>query len=124
MPKAQQLFQVYKQRLLTALMQDEGINVIPNLTWSDIESLDWILEGFPQNSVIALSTNGCLNKKAKYDFLECYKKAISIINPIQIIIIGKVPDELKDDARVIEIKSQIEYLHTLRKRSKNYGRTQ
>ncbi len=118
MPKAQQIFQVYKQRLISALMQNAGINLIPNLTWSDVNSLDWILEDFPKHSVIALSTNGCLNKEVKQEFIECYKKAISMIQPLQIIIIGTVPDEIKDDERIVGIKSQIEYLHNLDKRSK------
>lgn len=115
MPKAQQIFQVYKQRLLSALMQNEGINLIPNVTWSDIESIDWILEDFPQNSVIALSTNGCLNSDVKQEFIRCYKKTISLLNPIQIIIIGTVPTELKDDTRIVELKSRLDYLHFLKK---------
>ena len=113
MPKAQQIFQVYKQRLLSALMRNEGINLIPNLTWSDLDSLDWILEDFPKHSVVALSTNGCLNKKIKNDFIQCYKKAIRMVDPIQIIIIGTVPAELKEDKRIVEIKSHLDYLNNL-----------
>lgn len=97
MPIAQQIFQVYKSRLLAYYWQSLGFNVIPNLSWSTLDSLDWSLEGIPKHSIVALSTNGVLNKKTKTQFIECYKKAIKILEPKKVIIIGEVPTEIQSD---------------------------
>lgn len=110
MPKAQQIFQVYKSRLISAYIQSKGQTVVPNISWSSIESLSWTLEGIPKHSTIALSTNGCLNPKVKNEFVECYKKAIEILEPTKIIIVGEVPKEIRDDDRIINFESHLTIL--------------
>lgn len=113
MPIAQQIFQVYKSKLLVAYWQSRGLNVIPNISWSDLDSLNWCLEGIPKHSVISLSTNGVLKKNIKQDFIQCYKKTIEILEPIKIIIIGEVPEEIKSD-KIINFSNRINYLRNLK----------
>lgn len=117
-PKPLRLFNLYKQRLLTAFWQSKGICVIPNLTWSSLEDLDECLEGFPKHSVIALSTNGCLNKRTKERFLECFNKAIQIIEPLKIILVGEIPTELKNNKNIVQFYSHSKHFENLKKRSK------
>lgn len=124
MPKAQQIFQVYKARLITAYMQKKGINVIPNIVWSDEQSLEFCLDGLPINSVVALSTNGCLNKEVKPNFIKMFNIVMSKLQPKQIIVIGSVPAELKDK-RIVEISSHINRLRCMySKGATKNGRTQ
>lgn len=117
MPKAQQIFQVYKSRLLAANFQAKGYNVIPNISWSDEDSLKWTLEGIPKHSTIALSTNGVLNKDTKEKFIKCYKKAIQTLEPTTIIIIGEIPKELQSDKNV-QFDNRINHLRSLKKLGK------
>lgn len=115
MPKALQIYQIYKSRLLCSFWQSLGLDVIPNISWSDYDSLEWTLEGIPKNSVVALSTNGVLNKKTKDSFIQCYKKAIDIIKPTKIIIVGEVPTEIQSDL-IINFTNRINHLRNLKKK--------
>lgn len=114
-PKPLKIFNLYKQRLLTAYWQKQGILVIPNLTWSSFEDLDECLDGFPKHSVIALSTNGCLNKKTKATFIECFNKAIKIVAPLKIIIVGEIPTELKNVKNILQFDSYSKHFENLKK---------
>lgn len=100
MPKAQQIFQVYKSRLIAAYCQHLGMNVIPTVSWSDLDSLEWSLEGLPTHSTIAISTNGCINKDTKETFIQCYKKVIEKLKPTKIIVIGRMIEEIKSDITI------------------------
>ena len=115
MPKALQIYQIYKSRLLCSYWQSLGLDVIPNISWSDYDSLEWTLEGIPKNSVVALSTNGVLNKKTKDNFIKCYKKAIEILKPTIVIIVGEVPKEIQSDL-IINFPNRIKYLRNLKKK--------
>lgn len=116
MPKAQQIFQVYKSRLISAYIQSLGQAVIPNINWSTFDSLNWTMDGVPRHSTIALSTNGCLNSKVKDNFVKCYKKAIEILEPTNIVIVGEIPKEIQKDDRIINFDS---YLTILQKKKRS-----
>lgn len=115
MPKALQIYQIYKSRVLCAYWQSLGIEVIPNISWSDLDSLEWTLAEIPKNSVVALSTNGVLNKKTKDNFIQCYKKAIEMLKPTKVIIVGEIPKEIQSDL-IINFPNRINHLRNLMKK--------
>lgn len=116
LPKPIQIYNLYRQRLLTAYWQNLGIKVIPNLTWSDEESLKITLDGMPKYSVIALSTNGCLkNKKTKNEFLKCFNKAINYLKPIKMLVIGNIPIELQSNDKIIQYDNYSKHFENLHK---------
>ena len=117
-PSPLKIFNLYKQRLLTAYWQNLGIKVIPNVCWSSLDDLEFCLEGLPKNSVLALSTNGCLNKEVKDEFVECFNKMIKILNPLKVIIIGSIPIELKKYKNIILFNSHIIHFENLKKGDK------
>lgn len=118
-PKPLRMFNLYKQRLLMAYWQNEGINVIPNLTWSSMDDLEECLKGFPKYSVIALSTNGCMmNKRTKTSFIKCFNKAVEILKPLKIIIVGLVPEGLERNKNIIQFNSYSKHFENLKKGSK------
>lgn len=114
MPKALQIYQIYKSRLLCAYWQRLGLDVIPNISWSDYDSLLWTLEGIPMHSVVAISTNGVLNKKTRDNFIQCYKKAIEILQPTKVVIVGEVPTEIQSNL-IVNFPNRINYLRKLSK---------
>lgn len=98
MPKAIQIYNCYRNRALARFYQKQGIKVIPAIGWSDYESFDWCFDGIPQGSAVAVSSNGCLqNSISKQTFIKGFNKMMEILNPCQIIMIGKIPDEIKND---------------------------
>lgn len=105
-----QLFNVYKSRLISAYYYSKGINVIPTLTWSDETSLEWVLDGLPKESVVAVSSNGCLNNLTVDEFTRLYKIVMERLNPIKVVFVGKVPEELKDDVRIVPFESHLQKL--------------
>lgn len=116
MPLPLQLYNSYRSKLLASFWENNGIEVIPNLNWSDENSLNFSLEGLPKYSVVALSTNGVL--KNKEEFLKCFNKAIEILKPIKIILIGGTMEELKINDKIIKFNSHIDYLENLKKDGK------
>lgn len=97
MPKALQIYNCYRNRALARYFQKEDINIIPAVGWSDRDSFSWCFDGIAYGSAVAISSNGCYNNpEAKTNFIEGFYKMLEIINPCQVIFVGKVPDELKD----------------------------
>jgi hypothetical protein len=60
MPLAVQLHNVFRSRLIGAFWQRHGLRVIPTLQWSTPESFDFVFDGLPERSTVAVSTVGVL----------------------------------------------------------------
>lgn len=94
LPKAHQIWNCYRNRLLAAFWQARGVKIIPNVSWGDESSFAWCFDGIPQNSVVAISTVGTRsNKKA---FLRGYRRMLKVLKPTQIIVYGKIYPEMKE----------------------------
>lgn len=106
LPKMTQLWNLFRSRALAYFWQKNGVNVIPNVTWSNKESFEFCFDGLPKNSTIALSSVGCTkNPTALLNFCEGYLKACEILEPTNIIFYGKIPESLKNDTRIIHIQT-------------------
>lgn len=77
---------------MTNLLQDNGVNVIPNITWSLRDSFTY---SFPQSlahSTIAINCNGVKSSDlASYRWKAGYKKALEL-SPSHIIRYGEIMD--------------------------------
>jgi hypothetical protein len=58
MPRVIRAFNVYRNRWCGRFWQENGIKVIPTVTWSSENTLDFCFDGVPQGSTIAVSTMG------------------------------------------------------------------
>lgn len=58
MPMAAQLWQVYRSRWCGAYWQNNGVNVIPSVTWGYPDTYDFAFAGLPTGSVVAVSSVG------------------------------------------------------------------
>lgn len=98
MPKALQIYNHYRKHYVAALWQRGGIKVIPNICWSTPDSYDWCFDGEPKNSIVAISSVGCLkDPECKEYFLQGYAEMLKRLEPSQTIIYGATPDELKTE---------------------------
>lgn len=58
MPIANQIWNVYRSRLIGYIMQQKGLTVIPTLQWCMRESYDFCFEGIEPGGTVAVSTIG------------------------------------------------------------------
>lgn len=89
MPRALKIFNVYRNRWCGRFWQDNGITVIPTVTWSDADSLQYCLDGIPKHSTIAISTMG-EGRWAKWQSLRNnWNFVIDTLQPDCILLYGK-----------------------------------
>ena len=91
MPRAMQIWNIYRMRLIGQIMQDAGLNVIPILRTLGDDTIDWCFDGIEPGGVYANSTIGIV--KADKDFKEmCYKELSAvkrILKPECIVLYGE-----------------------------------
>lgn len=58
MPRAAQVWQIYRSRWCGAYWASMGVQVVPTVSWSDAASLSFCLSGLPKRSALALSALG------------------------------------------------------------------
>lgn len=93
MPEPIQKWNKYRSNLLAAWWSARGVDVIPNLVWSDEASYEWCFEGIPSGSVVCTSAVGCLrNKEAMELWEDGFRAAMEAVKPKKVLIVGKVPD--------------------------------
>ena len=88
MPKAFQIWNVYKNAWLGNYYQNQGINIIPNVTWSIGTLCDYHYKHMPKESVIAISHIGISNPEREI-FQQELTLVIQELRPIQILLYGK-----------------------------------
>jgi len=106
LPTPINIYNCWRNKVLTAFYQKNGIEVIPNVGWSDETSYKWCFDGLPVNSVVAISSNGCLyDKEAKRLFINGFNEMKKRLKPIKIIVIGSLPKELQKEPNIIFFNS-------------------
>ena len=99
-PKAIQLYNHYKKHWCGAYWQAHGLTVIPTITWSSPDTLEWAFDGEPVGGVVSLSSFGMFGTdEAKAWMLDGYREMLRRIEPVQVLWKGRVPDELAGDAK-------------------------
>lgn len=92
-PRAIQIYNHYRKHWLGAYWQENGIRVIPTISWSDHSSYEWCFDGEPVGGTVIISSVGTqVNKQAGQLFMDGYREMLDRLQPSQIIIHGNVPD--------------------------------
>lgn len=90
MPKAMQIWNTYRNRLLGAWLQNNGKYVIPTVSWSDFDSYAFCFDGLPTGGTFALSTIGTQkSSQSKYFFEQGYEQFVKCCKPDAIIVYGQ-----------------------------------
>ena len=102
-PLVMQLYNHYRKHWIGAYLQQNGIDVIPTISWSTPDSVDWCFDGEPVGGAVAVSSVGCLqDKESRALFLEGYNEMLRRLKPTQIIFYGKIPGDISGN--IINIK--------------------
>ena len=89
---------VYFNRAVGFYLQKQGIPVIPNIRWSDEKSFEYCFLGVPKNTIIAMSTHGCIrSKEQKRIFKLGVERTIKELQPSAIILHGHMPEDVFSD---------------------------
>ena len=107
MPLAMQIWNTYRSRLLGQYWQDNGINVIPTVSWSDERSYSFCFDGVPRRSVISVSTRGCVRQEEPRKLWQAgMAEAVRRLEPTKILIYGSKIEFDHGDAEVIWIPAR------------------
>lgn len=106
MPLPMQQWNEYRRRALGNYWQQNGITVIPTLSWTDYRSFDFCFDGLPRESVLAVSTVGVKRDK---DAAEIWQKgmeqALFRLEPECVILYGGNFGFDFDGCRVVEFSA-------------------
>lgn len=113
-PKAVQIYNHYRKHWLGAYWQQNGITVVPTISWSDHDSYEWCFDGEPVGGIVAVSTVGTqLNRDAGLLFIDGYREMMKRLEPSAVIMYGNIPDEC--EGNIIPVRA---FMHSIRERAK------
>ena len=85
----QNIWNCTRNRVMAYYLQKNGINVIPVASWCQEEDFEWCFDGLPENSSIAVSSNGCKSSPyGKRMFLRGIEELQRRKRPYKIIVCG------------------------------------
>lgn len=95
MPIAQQIYNVFRNRVLAYFFTKNGIKTIFNLSFSDERSLPFALEGVPKQSVLAVSNLGTMASKCDAGCFEWILDALLLkAKPKDLVLFGSVNNNI------------------------------
>ena len=104
MPFGAKVFNVWRSRMIGALLQSAGATVVPTLQWAERASFDYCFDGLPVGSVVSISTVGVMrNPLSRKVFLEGFDAAMERLAPSTVLLYGSRPKECDfGSARVVQ----------------------
>lgn len=110
-PEPLQRWNHYRNQLLTAWLQTQGVCIIPTAGWSDPASFAWCFDGMPEGGAVAVSTVGCLiHKQATAAFMAGFDEMLRRLSPEVVIVYGKVTPEIETTAATYNARV-VRYAH-------------
>lgn len=89
------LWNATRNRVTAYFLQQQGLRVIPVASWCGEEDFDWCFDGLPEESSIAVSTNGCLSSPyGRRIFLAGVEELQRQKHPSHLIVCGRSFPEL------------------------------
>ena len=107
MPFALNIYNKYRNHAIAWYLHMNDIKVIPSVPIADKDSYDWCFDGLPQNSILSVCTNGRVRAKAsRIEFCDGFKSMCDKLQPTRVIIVGRIPDELKSDVPITNYQTR------------------
>lgn len=108
MPMPMKIWNIYRSRQIGRFYQNQGIKVIPTLSWAEEETFEFCFEGIPKGSIVSISTIGVKkNKEALKIWKAGVDELIKRIEPSTILIYGGKLDYDYGDIKVIYYENQV-----------------
>lgn len=95
MPLMYQGWNTYRGKALAKWLQDNGVEIIPNVRWGDERTFELATLGVEQNKTIAVGTHGCIKTvEGKQMFIRGFDYIVQALKPKNIIVYGRMPDKI------------------------------
>lgn len=95
MPLVMQMWNTYRNRALSVWLQNNGIEIIPNVRFGDERTFSFCFDGIEKGKTVAIGTLGCIRKKEDKIFFKVgLAYMVNRLSPKNIIVYGGVPDSI------------------------------
>lgn len=95
MPLCMQMWNTYRGRALTVWLQNNDIEIIPNVRFGDERTFSFCFDGIEKNKTVAVGTHGCIKRKEdKNSFKKGLARLVEKLSPETIIVYGRAPDSI------------------------------
>lgn len=90
-----QMWNTYRGRAIATWLQNNGIEVIPNVRFGDERTFSFCFDGVEENKTVAVGTHGCIKNKIDREyFIKGLEELVKQLSPKTIIVYGAAPDEI------------------------------
>ena len=102
-PKAVQIYNKYSNHFIARYYAEcYNISVIPTIMFGFKDNYDWCFDGYPQDSIVSISTVGLLqDKEIRKMFFDGYKEMLTRLQPRKILVFTR---------QFIELEGNVEYI--------------
>lgn len=105
MPLCMQIWNTYRGKSLGHWLQENGIEVIPNVRWGDERTFEIACSGVESCKTIAVGTHGCIKTaESKKMFIAGFDYVINRLKPKTVIVYGRMPDKIFCLAKMYGVK--------------------
>ena len=95
MPLIMQMWNTYRGRAIAVWLQNNGIDIIPNVRFGDERTFSFCFDGIEENKTVAVGTHGCIKRKEDKIFFKIgLARMVQRLSPKTIIVYGSVPDSI------------------------------
>lgn len=85
----------YMNRAVGFFLQKNGIPVIPNIRWSNESSFEYCFLGVHPESIVSISTHGCIQGKGQRQMFRIGLNAmLDCLKPKTVLVHGFMPDDI------------------------------
>lgn len=111
MPLVMQQWNTYRGRALAVWLQNNGVEVIPNVRFNDERTFDFCFDGIEKFKTVAVGTYGCIKKRTDREyFRKGFLELVKRLSPKTIVVYGAIPDDILREHKDIEfIRFGIDY---------------
>jgi len=89
MPMAMKIWNTYRSRLIGQVMQNNGLRVVPAVSWCEKETFQFCFDGLPHNATLAISTIGVKESKESMKiWKDGVDEMIQRLTPKKILVYG------------------------------------
>ncbi|MBE6651089.1 MAG: DUF4417 domain-containing protein [Ruminococcaceae bacterium] len=105
MPLCMQQWNTYRGRAIAVWLQNNGIEVIPNIRFNDERTYEFCFDGIEKNKTVAVGTHGCLKTKEDRLYFQIgLAMLVEKLSPQNIVVYGAAPDKIFKIYRDMGIK--------------------
>jgi hypothetical protein len=104
MPLEEQWMSVFRNRLVGAFWQHQGLMVVATVSWADERSFGFCFQGLEKGSIVAVSTIG--TGSSKDYFMAGFKEMCKIVEPEAVICYCNPYSEMYRLARIVPVEHE------------------